>query len=141
MKKQTSSIIFGLIACTLCVQTAAPANSVTVIPFGKTDGKNVKLYTLTNKNGLSVSVMTYGATVVDLLTPDRNGKLADIRSLHLDRHERPVGAVVVTRHGLVRVEWLDVAGDRCWFSRGSGDAKREAVPAIEHIEAMCQFAR
>ncbi|MFZ4779024.1 MAG: hypothetical protein ACOYM3_26965 [Terrimicrobiaceae bacterium] len=60
-----------------------------------------------------------------------------IRSLHFDSHELPARAVVVTRHGLVRVEWLDVAGDRCWFSSGTGDAKREAVPAIEHIEAMC----
>jgi len=61
-----------------------------------------------------------------------------IRSLQFDRHERPARAVVVTRHGLVRVEWLEVAGgDRCWFASGTGDAKREAVPAIEHIEAMC----
>jgi hypothetical protein len=60
-----------------------------------------------------------------------------IRSLHLDRHERLARAVVVTRHGLVRVEWLEVAGDRCWFSSGIGNANREAVPAIEHIEAMC----
>jgi len=45
--------------------------------------------------------------------------------------------VVVTHHGLVRVEWLEVAGNRCWFSSGTGDAKREAVPAIEHIEQMC----
>ena len=78
MKKQTSSIISGLIACTLCVHAAAPASSVTVKPFGKTDGKKVELYTLTNKNGVSVSIMTYGATVVDLLAPDRDGKLADI---------------------------------------------------------------
>jgi hypothetical protein len=61
-----------------------------------------------------------------------------IRSLHFDRHERPARAVIVTLHGLVHMEWLEVAGDRCWFSSGTGDAKREAVPAIEHIEAMCQ---
>ena len=35
-----------------------------------------------------------------------------IRSLHFDSHERPARAVVVTCHGLVRVEWLEVAGDR-----------------------------
>ncbi len=33
----------------------------------------------------------------------------------------------------MRVEWLEVAGERCWFASGTGDAKREAVPAIEHI--------
>jgi len=64
-----------------------------------------------------------------------------IRSVHLNRWERPARAVVVTRNGLVRVEWLDVAGDRCWFASGTGDAKREAVPAIERIEAMSQSTR
>jgi hypothetical protein len=61
-----------------------------------------------------------------------------IRSLHFDRHERPARAVIVTCHGRVRVEWLEVAGDRCWFTAGTGDAKRAAVSAIEHIEAMYQ---
>ncbi|MEI6035111.1 MAG: hypothetical protein WCS65_12640 [Verrucomicrobiae bacterium] len=64
-----------------------------------------------------------------------------IRSLHFDRHERPVRAVVVTQYGIVRAEWLEVAGDRCWFASGTGDAKREAVLAIEHIEQMCQSMR
>ena len=66
------------------------------------------------------------------------GHCPRIRSLHFDRHERPARAVVVTRHGLVRVEWLEVAGDRCRWRTSTGDAKREAVPAIEHIEQMCQ---
>ena len=64
-----------------------------------------------------------------------------IRSLAFDRHERPASAVVVTRHGIVRVEWLEVAGDRCWFSSGTGDAKREAAMAIERIERMCESMR
>ena len=61
-----------------------------------------------------------------------------IRTIHLDRWERPLRATIWTKHGIVRVEWKDVAGDRCWFSSGTGDAKQEAVPAIEHIEQMCQ---
>ncbi|MEI8123403.1 MAG: hypothetical protein WCI20_15340 [bacterium] len=69
---------------------------------------------------------------------NRNEQCLRIRSLHFDSHERPARAVVITRHGIVRVEWLEVAGDRCWFSSGTGDAKKEAVPAIEHIDAMCQ---
>jgi hypothetical protein len=68
----------------------------------------------------------------------QNEQAPRIRSLHFDRHERPARAVIIARHGIVRVEWLEVAGDRCWFASGTGDAKREAVPAIEHIEAMCQ---
>lgn len=47
-------------------------------PFGAVDGKLVELYTLTNANGLKASIMTYGGTMIQLLTPDRNGKMADI---------------------------------------------------------------
>ena len=64
-----------------------------------------------------------------------------VRVIHLDRQERPSRATVVTRHGLVKVEWLEVAGDRCWFSSGTGEDKREAVPAIKRIEAMCESLR
>ncbi len=57
----------------------AATDSVVVKPFGKTEeGQKVELYTLTNKNGLQVSLATYGAMVVDLLVPDRAGKLADV---------------------------------------------------------------
>ncbi|MHB8971186.1 MAG: aldose epimerase family protein [Pirellulaceae bacterium] len=47
--------------------------------FGKTaDGKQVDLYTCVNAHGLVMKVMTYGAIVVELQTPDRQGKLANI---------------------------------------------------------------
>jgi len=61
-----------------------------------------------------------------------------IRSVHLNRWERPARASVWTRFGIVRVVWKDVAGKRGWFSSGTGDAKREVVTAIERIEHMCQ---
>lgn len=47
-------------------------------PFGEADGTAIQIYTLTNKNGLEARIMTYGATLVSLKTPDRDGKLADI---------------------------------------------------------------
>jgi aldose 1-epimerase len=58
----------------------APAvPGVTSRPFGETPQKEpVKLYTLTNKNGMSVSIMNFGATIVNLVVPDRDGKLADV---------------------------------------------------------------
>ena len=47
--------------------------------FGKTaDGTPVELYTLTNRNGLELGVMTYGATVTKIMTPDRKGHFDDI---------------------------------------------------------------
>jgi aldose 1-epimerase len=70
--------------CTASAAWADPAStpatgSVTSRPFGRTpEDQLVRLYTLTNKNGMSVSVMDYGATIVKILAPDRNGKLDDV---------------------------------------------------------------
>ena len=53
--------------------------SVTKTAFGTTpDGKEVFKYTLTNKNGLELAVINYGAIVVSLKTPDKQGNLGDI---------------------------------------------------------------
>jgi len=47
--------------------------------FGKTkDGKAVKLFTLTNEHGLVAKVMTFGATLVEMRVPDKNGKMGDV---------------------------------------------------------------
>jgi aldose 1-epimerase len=47
--------------------------------FGNTsDGTPVHLYTLTNGNGMSVSITNFGGAVVSLLVPDRAGHTDDI---------------------------------------------------------------
>ena len=47
--------------------------------FGQTpDGRGVDLYTLTNTNGLRAKITNYGAILVSLEVPDRDGNLADI---------------------------------------------------------------
>jgi len=47
--------------------------------FGQTpDGRQVVLYTLINSNGLKAKITNYGAILVSLEVPDRNGNLADI---------------------------------------------------------------
>lgn len=47
--------------------------------FGKTDeGKEVELFTLLNDNGITTKVTSYGAALVSLETPDKNGEIADI---------------------------------------------------------------
>jgi aldose 1-epimerase len=52
--------------------------------FGQTaDGREVTLYTLTNTNGLRAKITNYGAILVSLEVPDRDGNLADI-TLGLD---------------------------------------------------------
>ena len=41
-------------------------------------GKQTALYTLKNKNGLVAQITNYGAIIVSIYVPDRNGNLADI---------------------------------------------------------------
>ena len=53
--------------------------SVTTKPFGIDQiGRPMTLYTLTNKNGASVSVLDFGAHLVSVRVPDREGKLSDV---------------------------------------------------------------
>lgn len=42
------------------------------------EGKDALVYTLKNKNGLIVEVSNYGGTITKLITPDKQGKFADI---------------------------------------------------------------
>lgn len=47
--------------------------------FGKTSGgEKATLYTMTNKNGLSVSITDFGAAIISIRTPDKNGRFDDI---------------------------------------------------------------
>ncbi len=47
--------------------------------FGKmADGTGVDLYTITNKSGASVSLMTLGGGIQSLRVPDRNGVFSDV---------------------------------------------------------------
>ncbi len=46
--------------------------------YGTIDGKEVWLFTLSNKNGLKVTISDFGATVVAVEVPDRHGQLADV---------------------------------------------------------------
>lgn len=47
--------------------------------FGTTKaGEKAVLYTMENKNGMKVSVTDFGANVIEIIVPDRNGNLADI---------------------------------------------------------------
>ncbi len=53
--------------------------AVTKQPFGAApNGEPVELYTLTNPNGMTMKVMTYGAIVTELHAPDAAGRLADV---------------------------------------------------------------
>lgn len=61
--------------------------AVTISSFGKyPDGREVKLYTMENKNGVRASVANIGAALVRVEVPDREGRVADV-VLGFDRAE------------------------------------------------------
>lgn len=45
---------------------------------GKVDDKDVQMYVLTNSKGAEATVLNYGAKIVSLSVPDKNGKLMDV---------------------------------------------------------------
>lgn len=59
-----------------------------------------------------------------------------ISSIVFDKHEHPKRATIITPLGTIKVEWMDVSGDRCWFASGNLDAKKLAVPVIQRIERL-----
>ena len=55
------------------------SNAIAKADFGETKaGEATEIYTLTNKNGLIAKVATYGATLVELHLPDKEGNLVDV---------------------------------------------------------------
>ncbi len=44
----------------------------------KVDGKKTALYKITNKNGMEACITNYGARVVSLMVPDKDGQLQDV---------------------------------------------------------------
>ena len=52
--------------------------SVTQEPYGTTGGEAIVQYTLTNENGMAVSVINYGGIITKIMAPDKDGKLADV---------------------------------------------------------------
>lgn len=93
------------------------------------DGTEVDLYTLTNADGLEVKVMTLGATLTTVKTPDRNGRL-DIVTLHKDSFDEylrghPLFGSVVGRYA------NRIAGAR--FVLDGVEHKLEANAGRHHI--------
>ena len=104
--RSSTSLLIALVAVAACAPKGTSMNNATVRsdPFGTTpDGRAVELFTLTNAHGIEVRAMTYGATIVSIKTPDRDGHLGDIAlgfdSLSGYLTESPYFGAVVGRYG------------------------------------------
>ena len=52
--------------------------SIKTKSFGKAEGKEAELISLINKNGMTVNITNYGASIVSIIVPDRNGNFEDV---------------------------------------------------------------
>lgn len=73
-------LVFALALLLLCQPLAiVPTAFAESEDFGKTaDGTPVKLLTLKNDSGMVVKLINYGATVVEIQVPDRDGKMDNV---------------------------------------------------------------
>lgn len=51
---------------------------ITVAEWGSLNGQNIQKYTLRNNAGQEVDIITYGATITSIRTPDKRGNIADV---------------------------------------------------------------
>jgi len=79
-------ILVGVVALSGCDKSVSekdkkenPDMTMKKESFGQTpEGEEVSIFTLVNTNGIKARIIDYGATLVSLEVPDRDGKLADI---------------------------------------------------------------
>jgi aldose 1-epimerase len=67
-------VMLGMISC----GNNKTKEMVTTQSFGSFGGKDVSLYTLTNKKGDVLKLSNYGAVIVEIIVPDRNGKKENV---------------------------------------------------------------
>lgn len=83
MKKTIAYVLIAAFAITTGCKSAekesrSSKTGIKMAQWGLAGGKNVELYTLTNKHGVEVKISTYGGIVTSWTTPDKNGKLGNI---------------------------------------------------------------
>ncbi len=71
-------LLVPVIAALLTMSSLHAANPQDAVYGKMNDGREVMIFTLTNAQGLTARVSEYGAILVGLTVPDRNGRLADV---------------------------------------------------------------
>ena len=88
------SLLIAVVSLVCCRKPNSPTITVTSIhpqTYGTMpDGREVKVFTISNPHGLIAKVSELGATLISMEIPDRDGKLADVTLGH-DSHQGWLG--------------------------------------------------
>ena len=99
--------------------------------FGKTtDGQQVHLCTIENNNGMSAKVSTYGAILVSLIVPDKNGDCADV-VMGYDSAEEYIGDIATYFGSTVGRYAGHILGSK--FTLDGKEYKLAANDGVNHI--------
>jgi aldose 1-epimerase len=71
-------LTLAVVLATMLVGAASASPRVTKSGFGSVPEGAVDRYTLTNDRGMSVSILTFGGTISEVVVPDRRGRRANV---------------------------------------------------------------
>ncbi|OUT54664.1 MAG: galactose-1-epimerase [Rhodopirellula sp. TMED11] len=92
--------VFSLLFALFVGQTLQQAAAVEVETSG-----DIQYYTLTNQQGMKVKLTNFGAIIMSIMVPDRNGKLGDVAlgydnmASYLNAVDKPYFGAIVGRYG------------------------------------------
>jgi aldose 1-epimerase len=102
MKIKIATLLISVLFLASCAKKEDKP-SVKKESWGQADGKEISLYTLTNKNGMVVKITNYGSRVTSVVVPDKTGKFENVvlgfDSLSLYVGENPHFGSIVGRFG------------------------------------------
>jgi aldose 1-epimerase len=77
--KAITIVLFALIFVNSgCKQKEIQDSPIGEITWGMEGDNVIKLFTLTNKNGMEVKISNFGAVINSIVVPDRNGKMENV---------------------------------------------------------------
>lgn len=93
----------AFVSCSEAQHETSTTMGTTKKDWGEVDGKQVYLYTLTNKAGDVVTISNYGGTITSWVSPDKSGNKSSIiigfDSLSIYRQNPPYFGALVGRYG------------------------------------------